>query len=62
MKTFSAFIKLYKKPNELSYLLNFLTPVTVVINYLIELLFVKLNVIFFTFYRLALPNVMKDDG
>jgi len=33
MKTFSALIKPYKKPNERSYLLKFLTPVRVVINY-----------------------------
>jgi len=34
MKTFSAFLKPYKKTNERSYLLKFLTPVMVVINYL----------------------------
>jgi len=32
--TFSALIEPYKIPNERSYLLKFLTPVTVVINYL----------------------------
>jgi len=35
MKTFSALIQPYKKPNERSYLLKLMTPVTVVINYLI---------------------------
>jgi len=34
MKTFSALVKSYKKPNERSYLLKFLTPVMVLINYL----------------------------
>jgi len=34
MKTFSGLIKPYKKLNERSYLLKFLTPVMVVINYL----------------------------
>jgi len=31
MKTFSAIVKPYKKPNERSHLLKFLTPVMVVI-------------------------------
>jgi len=34
MKTFSAFIKPYKKPNKRSYLFKFLTPVMVAINYI----------------------------
>jgi len=34
MQTFSALIRRYKKPNERSYLLKFLTPVMIVINYL----------------------------
>jgi len=33
MKTCSALIRPYKKPNERSYLLKFLTSVMVVINY-----------------------------
>jgi len=33
-KTFSTLIKRYKKLNKRSYLLKFLTPVMVVINYL----------------------------
>jgi len=32
MKTLSVLIKLYKKPNERSYLLKFLTPM-IVVNY-----------------------------
>jgi len=48
MKTFSVSIEPNKKPNERSYLLKFLTPVMVVINYLtMMLLFVKLTVIFY---------------
>jgi len=34
MKTFSALIKPYNKPNERSYLLKFLTLIMVVIKYL----------------------------
>jgi len=38
MKAFFALIKPYKKPNERSYSLKFLTPVMVVINYLTMML------------------------
>jgi len=52
-KTLYALIKPYKKPNERSYLLKFLTPVMVVINCLTTMsVTVKLTVIgyFFTFW------------
>jgi len=61
----SAIIKPYKKNKRTRfYLLKFLTPVLVVINYLKGcqslLLFVKLTVIFLLFR--ALINTTKDDG
>jgi len=38
VKTFSARVKLYEKTSERSYLLKFLIPVMVVINYLTMML------------------------
>jgi len=40
MKTFSAIIIPYKQPNERSYLLEFLTPVMVVIDYVTMMSFI----------------------
>jgi len=58
-------IKLYKKPNERSYSLKFLTPVMLILIASqwcqLLLLFIKLSVIFFYFLELFI-NITKDDG
>jgi len=60
MKTFSVLIKLCKKPNERSYLVKFLTPVMVVINYPHSAAICLINCDFLRFR--ALINITKDDG
>jgi len=64
-KTFSALTKPYKRANERSYLLKFLTPVTVVINYhtstSVIVVFCCTKCDFLSLFG-AFINITKDDG